>query len=63
MTADYNKTIIKEPRKREKKREKKMEKTKHGESASDAPPADRLHREMGERGCGRTGCVRGAYAN
>lgn len=43
-TADYNKTIIKEPRKREKEG-KKIKKTKLGESASDAPTAKSIARE------------------
>jgi len=59
MIADYNKTIIKEPRKREKGGGGRK---RNGESASDAPSAKRLHVKS-ERKCGRTGCVRGAYAN
>lgn len=59
-TADYNKTIIKEPRKREKKGEKR--KRNIARVLLNAPSANRLHTK-GERRCGRTGCVRGAYAN
>lgn len=61
-TADYNKNDNKRAEKERERGGKKKGKRKPGESASDAPSANRLHAK-GERRCGRTGCVRGAYAN
>lgn len=64
VTADCNKTIIKGPRKRERKRggKKKGGNENVRRAIATRPPQIDWH-ARGERRCGRTGCVRGAYVN